>query len=79
MTYQPTKKELEEMMFKSNRDYWYRKVWHIEHTIKCYPDYDEWRLIVQGDNDWDRSLDINIYPQSKSDIECLIRMFNPNK
>ena len=37
-------------------------------------------MVVEGDMEWDEPLYINIYPQSKDDLDTLIRLFtNPNE
>jgi hypothetical protein len=77
--YHPTKEELESIGFRFT-EYWYcyMQVWNMPHMIKCYHDYDEWRLIVEWSNVWESSVDTNIYPQSRSDVEALIRTLTFN-
>lgn len=81
MTYQPTKEQREEL-----QALWYIYYEEPEKLELCFSDYVTMhydvilhRHYISKDTSYRGVIYIDIYPQSKSDIECLIRMLNPNK
>lgn len=69
MTYTPTENELEELWFVWDSKLWLFINWVI--WVKL------WNYYSRDNQDWKFFIwwEIDVYPQSKQDIETLIRLF----
>ena len=70
--YTPTKQELEEMWFNHEYDDYHEELqaWHTECEIDIVIK-DDWEVTIRIDqND-----DLEVFPQSREDVETLIRLF----
>lgn len=73
MTYEPTKEELEEMKFSSYMDTWYYEYRYDGTRIEIkYRGKGNWSLLIQYFTSW---IPTPIFPESKEEIEVLIKVF----
>lgn len=68
----PTKQELEEMGFNHEYDDYHEELqaWHTECEIDIAIK-DDWEVTIRID----QNNDLEVFPQSREDVETLIRLF----